>query len=102
MFPRTVMNRFSLLPLEEAGRLNDIHLRENLIERMFAYYRWTRMLDEEPTPGGLVPVPGSRTGKFHTAHKLTLGGHPFRPITQRNFVGVGVSRPTILMRKRLW
>jgi hypothetical protein len=31
---------------------------------VFAYYRWTRTLDEEPTPGGLV--------KFHTAHKLTL------------------------------
>jgi hypothetical protein len=29
------------------------------------------MLDEEPTPGGLVPVPAVRAGKFHTAHKLT-------------------------------
>jgi hypothetical protein len=24
-------------------------LRENFIERIFAYYRWSRMLDEEPT-----------------------------------------------------
>jgi hypothetical protein len=63
MFPREVMRRFPLLPLEEEGRLNDMPLRENFIERVFAYYRWTRMLDEEPTPGGLV--------KFHTAHKLT-------------------------------
>ena len=55
MFPREVMNRFPLLPLEEEGRLNDMPLRENFIERVFAYYRWTRMLDEEPTPGGLVP-----------------------------------------------
>jgi hypothetical protein len=45
MFPREVMNRFPLLPLEEAGRLNDMPLRENLIERVFAYYRWTKMLD---------------------------------------------------------
>jgi hypothetical protein len=57
------MNRFPLLLLEEEGRLNDMPLRENFIERVFAYYRWTQMLDEEPTPGGLV--------KFHTAHKLT-------------------------------
>jgi hypothetical protein len=64
MFPREVMNRFPLLPLEEEGRLNDLPLRENLIERVFAYYRWTQMLENEPTPGGLV--------KFHTAHKLTL------------------------------
>jgi hypothetical protein len=33
------------------------------------------MLDEEPTPGGLVPVPAVRAGKFHTAHKLTLMVH---------------------------
>ena len=75
MFPRALMNRFPLLPLEEEGRLNDMPLRENFIERVFhsperskgAYYRWTRMLDDDPTPGGLV--------KFHTAHKLTLMAH---------------------------
>ena len=57
MFPREIMNRFPLLPLEEEGRLNDMPLRENFIERVFAYYRWTQMLEREPTPGGLVPVP---------------------------------------------
>jgi hypothetical protein len=41
MFPREVMNRFPLLPLEE-DRLNDMSLRENFIERTFAYYRWTK------------------------------------------------------------
>ena len=64
---REVMKRFPLLPLKEEGRLNDMPLRENFIERIFAYYRWTEMLDEEPAPGGLV--------KFHTAHKLTLMAH---------------------------
>jgi len=67
IFPRELMNRFPLLPLEEEGRLNDMRLRENFIERVFAYYRWTEMLEREPTPGGLV--------KFHTAHKLTLMAH---------------------------
>jgi hypothetical protein len=67
MFPREVMSRLPLLPLEEEGRLNDMPLRENFVERVFAYYRWTQMLDEDPTPGGLV--------KFHTAHKLTLMAH---------------------------
>jgi uncharacterized protein YbgA (DUF1722 family)/uncharacterized protein YbbK (DUF523 family) len=74
MFPREVMNRFPLLPLEEEGRLNDMPLRENFIERVFAYYRWTRMLDEEPTPGGLV--------RFHTAHKLTLMAHSPKRYTE--------------------
>jgi uncharacterized protein YbgA (DUF1722 family)/uncharacterized protein YbbK (DUF523 family) len=67
MFPQAVMNRFPLLPLEEEGRLNDMPLRENFIERVFTYYRWTEILDNEPTPGGLV--------RFHTAHKLTLMAH---------------------------
>ena len=67
MFPREVMRRFPLLPLEEESRLNDLPLRENFIERVSAYYRRTRMLDNEPTPGGLV--------KFHIAHKLTLMAH---------------------------
>jgi hypothetical protein len=82
MFPQEVMSRFPLLPLEEEGRLNDLPLRENFIERVLpvekrdrAYYRCTRMLDEEPTPGGLVRVPAVRAGKFHTAHKLTLMAH---------------------------
>ena len=67
MFPREVMRRFPLMPLEEEGRLNDMPLRENFIERIFAYYRWTELQNDDPTPGGLV--------KFHTAHKLTLMAH---------------------------
>ena len=67
IFPREVMNCFPLLPLEEEGRLHDMHLRENFIDRVFAYYRWTNLLEENPTPGGLV--------QFHTAHKLTLMAH---------------------------
>jgi uncharacterized protein YbgA (DUF1722 family)/uncharacterized protein YbbK (DUF523 family) len=67
IFPREVMKRFPLLPLEEEGRLHDMHLRENFIDRVFAFYRWTNLLEEDPTPGALV--------RFHTAHKLTLMAH---------------------------
>jgi len=67
IFPCEMMKRFPLLPLEEEGRLHDMRLRENFIERVFVYYRWTRLLEEDPTPGGLV--------RFHTAHKLTLMAH---------------------------
>jgi uncharacterized protein YbgA (DUF1722 family) len=74
MFPRAVMNRFPLLPLEEEGRLDDMPLRENFIERVFAYYRRTEILDDEPTPGGLV--------KFHTAHKLTIMAHSPKHYTE--------------------
>jgi uncharacterized protein YbgA (DUF1722 family)/uncharacterized protein YbbK (DUF523 family) len=67
IFPREVMKRFPLLPLEEEGRLHDMRLRENFIERIFVYYRWTHLLEEDPTPGGLV--------RFHTSRKLTLMAH---------------------------
>jgi hypothetical protein len=43
MFPRAVMNRFPLLPLEEEGRLNDMPLRENFIERVSYLRRKARL-----------------------------------------------------------
>jgi uncharacterized protein YbgA (DUF1722 family) len=55
-------------------------LRENFIERVFAYYRWTRMLEEyrtgspRRTAGPLV--------RFHTAHKLTLMAHSPKHYTE--------------------
>ena len=49
-------------------------LRENFVERIFAYYRWTEMLRTDPTPGGLV--------RFHTAHKLTLMAHSAKHYTE--------------------
>ena len=48
MFPREVMNRFPLLPIEEEGRLNDLPLRENFIERVGVYPE----LVEGPTIAG--------------------------------------------------
>ena len=67
MFARAVRERFPLLPLEEEGRLGDARLRENFIERVFAYSRWMTVLEENLMPGGLV--------EFHTAHKLTVMAH---------------------------
>ncbi len=67
LFARDLTRRFPLLPVEEEGRLHDPPLRENFIERIFAYERWSRLMKEDPTPGGLV--------RFHTAHKLTVLSH---------------------------
>ena len=67
LFARELISRFRLLPVEEEGRLQDMALRENFIERVFAYERWLRLLDEDPTPKGLV--------RFHTVHKLTVLSH---------------------------
>jgi uncharacterized protein YbgA (DUF1722 family)/uncharacterized protein YbbK (DUF523 family) len=66
-FARVLMNRMSLLPVEEEGRLHDPELRESFVERVFAYWRWRRFAGDAPTRGGLVV--------FHTAHKLQLLAH---------------------------
>jgi uncharacterized protein YbgA (DUF1722 family)/uncharacterized protein YbbK (DUF523 family) len=85
IFPRALMNRFPLLPVEEEGRLNDMPLRENFIERVLAYYRWTEMLDEHRTGGprtGRRPATASPLVRFHTAHKLTLMAHSPKHYTE--------------------
>jgi uncharacterized protein YbgA (DUF1722 family)/uncharacterized protein YbbK (DUF523 family) len=66
-FARVLMERLPLLPVEEEGRLHDPALRENFVERLFAYARWRAFTTERATRGGLV--------RFHTAHKLTLLAH---------------------------
>jgi uncharacterized protein YbgA (DUF1722 family)/uncharacterized protein YbbK (DUF523 family) len=67
IFAEALMTRYPLLPVEEEGRLNDPILRENFIERAFAYRRWTEFLASRPGPGDLVA--------FHTSVKLSLLSH---------------------------
>ena len=59
--------RFPSLPIEEEGRLTDAVLRENFIERVFAYDRLRALFDGRWTQSSLVA--------FHTAHKMALLAH---------------------------
>ena len=43
LFADALVRRFPLLPVEEEGRLNDPRLRENFVERIFAYRRLTAL-----------------------------------------------------------
>jgi hypothetical protein len=57
MFPREVMNRFPLLPLEEEGRLNDMPLRENFVERVLPVEKHDRAYGGKPGfPFGSLPA----------------------------------------------
>lgn len=67
LFAAALMRQYPCLPVEEEGRLNDPRLRENFIERVFAYRRLRSLFSSRWTLGGLV--------QFHTAHKLTLMAH---------------------------
>jgi uncharacterized protein YbgA (DUF1722 family)/uncharacterized protein YbbK (DUF523 family) len=74
LFAAALMNQWPLLPVEEEGRLNDLKLRENFIERVFAYHRWLQVTSERRSSGALV--------RFHTSHKFLLLAHSERHYRQ--------------------
>lgn len=67
LFAEALLRRFPNLPVEEEGRLSDPRLRENFIERVFAYRRLKELFRGRWTTGQLVA--------FHTAHKMALLAH---------------------------
>jgi uncharacterized protein YbgA (DUF1722 family)/uncharacterized protein YbbK (DUF523 family) len=71
LFAGPLMESLPNLPIEDEGRLNDPQLRENFIERVFAYRRLRDLFRGRWTRGQLVV--------FHTAHKLQLMAHGLEP-----------------------
>jgi len=67
LFAEALLRRCPTLPVEEEGRLNDPRIRENFVERVFAYRRLRSLFRARWTIGDLV--------RFHTAHKLQLLSH---------------------------
>jgi uncharacterized protein YbbK (DUF523 family) len=70
VFAAAVMRTLPLLPVEEEGRLNEPALRENFIERVFAYHRWQDAMASPKTARALV--------EFHKRHKFLLLAHSER------------------------
>lgn len=67
LFARAFQESFPLIPIEDEGRLNDSGIRENFIERVYAYHRWQKLLANGITRRGIV--------SFHTQHKYFLMAH---------------------------
>jgi uncharacterized protein YbgA (DUF1722 family)/uncharacterized protein YbbK (DUF523 family) len=67
LFARAFIEQFPLIPVEEEGRLCDLTLRENFIERVFCYRRWQDLVQSGVTRRSLV--------QFHTIHKYVLLAH---------------------------
>jgi len=67
LFAAALVDRLPHLPVEEEGRLSDARLRDNFVERVFAYWRLRALFDSAWTVGALV--------RFHTAHKLIVMAH---------------------------
>lgn len=67
LFAKTFMDAFPLLPVEDDGRLHDMALRENFIERVFVFKRWQDMCKKGKKLKNLMD--------FHTRHKLLIMAH---------------------------
>lgn len=70
LFADALIQRMPNLPIEEEGRLNDARIRENFVERIFAYRRVTDLFRPRWTVGDVVA--------FHTREKLLLRAHDER------------------------
>lgn len=67
LFAEALVREYPNLPVEEEGRLNDPALRENFVERVFAYQRLRALFSDRWTIHSLVV--------FHSMHKLQLLSH---------------------------
>lgn len=66
-FAQQVQESFPYLPIEEEGRLTQPRLKENFITRVYAYWRWQSMVQNNELPKNLV--------NFHTQYKFVLLSH---------------------------
>ena len=67
LFAAELLRALPDLPVEEEGRLSDARLRENFIERVFAYHRLLQLWETRWTIRDLIT--------FHTAQKMALLAH---------------------------
>jgi len=74
IFARAFISRFPLTPVEDEGRLHDMAIRENFIERIFAYHRWLKLNRESRKVGNLV--------EFHARHKYLIMAHSSKHYSQ--------------------
>lgn len=67
LFARALLDRLTLLPVEEEGRLNDARLRDNFIVRVFALHRLQTLFAARWSRDAVI--------RFHAAHKYLLLAH---------------------------
>lgn len=67
LFAKALMERYPNLPIEEDGRLNDPHLRENFVMRVFAHHNLRTEVLEQPSLHNLL--------QFHSSYKYLLMAH---------------------------
>lgn len=91
LFAAALCDALPTLPVEEEGRLHDPVIREHFIERIYAFRRVRRLLEDQARVGDLV--------QFHTRHKLQLLAHAPAQYTALGRL-VAHARPTTPERVR--
>jgi uncharacterized protein YbbK (DUF523 family)/uncharacterized protein YbgA (DUF1722 family) len=84
LFAEALMHHLPNLPVEEEGRLSDPRLRENFIERIFAYQRLRTFFAGRWSVG--------RLAAFHTRHKLQLMAHSARAWEELGHMAVATGK----------
>jgi uncharacterized protein YbgA (DUF1722 family)/uncharacterized protein YbbK (DUF523 family) len=67
LYAREIISAHPLLPVEEEGRLKDVTLRANFLQRVEVYHRWRQLREEGLSRHALV--------QFHTRHKFIVQAH---------------------------
>jgi uncharacterized protein YbgA (DUF1722 family)/uncharacterized protein YbbK (DUF523 family) len=93
LFAQALLAALPSLPVEEEGRLHDAALRENFIERVFAYRRLRDLFASDWRLGDVIA--------FHTAHKLQLMAHAPKAYAELGRLVAGMKRlPRAELRSR--
>lgn len=80
MFAKQIMEHNPALPCEENGRLNDPNIRENFVQRVFAYDDWKKNVEADLTKHNIL--------QFHARHKYMLLSHSQKDYKELgNFLG---------------
>ena len=67
LYAERLMQNFPDLPVEEEGRLEDSVLRENFIQRVYIYWRWQNLINQQFSFKDL--------NRFHAQHKYIYMSH---------------------------
>ncbi len=92
LFAKAFMERWPLIPVEEEGRLNDLALRENFLERVYAYRRWKTIKNPETNVLGFI--------EFHMRHKLMLLARGQKKYRELGRIVAGVTRKNLTQRRQ--
>lgn len=67
LYAQQITEANPLLPVEEEGRLNDMQLRANFLQRVEVYHHWQQLIAKGLSRKALI--------KFHTQHKFLVLAH---------------------------